>query len=162
MDPIIETTSGETCMLINMLAWFHYPQCHRCDKGPFLFDYSVCFIWQEQLARILIEHSQMSCSIFQERNVANASQNFLPCSDFFLVADLEAKCFIKSHQNLSSSYFGIQTSITLSSRVMILLSHSDRSISISCTKLIKSRFSEPLNETHSRFPLSGTNVAMIA
>lgn len=154
MDPIIETTSGETCMLINMLAWFHYPQCHRCDKGPFLFDYSIYFIWQEQLARILIEHSQMSCSIFQERNVANASQNFLPCSDFFSATDLEAKCFIKSHQNLS--YFGIQTSITLSSSVMILLSYSDQSISISCTKLIKSRFSEPLNEAHSRFPLSGT------
>lgn len=103
----------------------------------------------------------MSCSIFQERNVANTSQNFIPCGAFFSAADLEAKCFIKS-QNLSSSYFGTQTGFILSSSEMLLLSHYDRSVSISCTKLIKSWFSEPLNEAHSRFPLSGTNVAMIA
>lgn len=114
------------------------------------------------MARILIEHSQMSCSIFQERNVANTSQNFIPCGAFFSAADMEAKCFIKSHQNLSSSYFDTQTSFILSSSVMLKLSHSDQSVSISCTKLIKSWFSEPLNEVHSRFSLSGTNVAMIA
>lgn len=142
------------------LALFHYPQCHRCDKGPFLFDYSICFSWQVQLAGISIEHSQMSCSIFQDGNVANTSQNF-PRTGLCSSADLKnSKRFIKFHQNLSSSYFGIQTSNTLSSS--ITLSCSERSISISCTKLIKSWFSEPLNEAHSRFPLSGTNVAMIA
>lgn len=70
--------------------------------------------------------------------------------------------FTELHWKLSPLQisFAIQTSIT--SSLDARLSQFDQSISISSTKLIKSWFSEPLNEAHSRFPHSATNVAMIA